>query len=201
MTAIAPITRPRSPPTILPPCAAISTGSRKVSMYGWMEASFAFGSHPASMNRAVIKPHAINAPMFGITMPLRNLPNRCTAFFMFYISYPSQVSCRSPVSLCRSLCGVRPIRRFLFLVFIVLCQTGENNQMIWQLWPHTMVTTAEFFAVSPKHILVFVHIALCLPFLMQICADELYFLPDSTIINIGMSRRGIFLCFHRARTK
>jgi hypothetical protein len=29
------------------------------------------GSQPVSMNRAVIRPHAMNAPMFGMTMPAR----------------------------------------------------------------------------------------------------------------------------------
>src|ERR671911_579339 len=41
-------------------------------------ASRSFGSHPSGMNRAVIKPHAMNAPMFGMTMPLRKLPNLWT---------------------------------------------------------------------------------------------------------------------------
>jgi hypothetical protein len=30
------------------------------------------------MKSAVIKPHAMNAPMLGITIPLRKLPNFCT---------------------------------------------------------------------------------------------------------------------------
>jgi hypothetical protein len=34
-------------------------------------ASVAFGSHPSGMNSAVIKPHAMNAPMFGIIIPLK----------------------------------------------------------------------------------------------------------------------------------
>ena len=49
-------------------------------------ASCAFGSHPFSINNAVMKPHAMNAPIFGITIELRNLPKRCTAFFMLLIS-------------------------------------------------------------------------------------------------------------------
>jgi hypothetical protein len=30
------------------------------------------------MNRAVIRPHAMNAPMFGRTMLDKNVPNLCT---------------------------------------------------------------------------------------------------------------------------
>ena len=36
------------------------------------------GSQPTSMNRAVIRPHAMNAPMLGMTMLDRNVPNFCT---------------------------------------------------------------------------------------------------------------------------
>ena len=36
------------------------------------------GSHPSGMNRAVIRPQAMKAPMFGMTMPASRLPNRCT---------------------------------------------------------------------------------------------------------------------------
>ena len=38
----------------------------------------AFGIQPTSMNRAVIRPHAMNAPMFGMTMLDKNVPNFCT---------------------------------------------------------------------------------------------------------------------------
>ena len=34
-------------------------------------ANVSLGTHPSGMNSAVIKPHAINAPMFGMTIPLR----------------------------------------------------------------------------------------------------------------------------------
>ena len=37
------------------------------------------GNGPFSMNRAVIKPHAMNAAMFGMIIPDRNVPNFCTA--------------------------------------------------------------------------------------------------------------------------
>jgi hypothetical protein len=36
------------------------------------------GSHPVAMKNAVISPQAMNAGMFGMTMPLRNVPKRCT---------------------------------------------------------------------------------------------------------------------------
>ncbi len=47
-----------------------------------MDASCAFGNQPFSMNSAVIRPHAMNAPILGITMPLRNLPKRDNVFFI-----------------------------------------------------------------------------------------------------------------------
>ena len=34
-------------------------------------ARVALGSHPVSMNMAVIRPQAMNAPMFGMIMPAR----------------------------------------------------------------------------------------------------------------------------------
>lgn len=40
-----------------------------------MVASRALGSQPVSMNSAVRNPQAMKAPMLGMTMPLRNLPN------------------------------------------------------------------------------------------------------------------------------
>jgi hypothetical protein len=33
-----------------------------------------FGAHPVGMKRAVMSPHAINAPMFGTTMEARKPP-------------------------------------------------------------------------------------------------------------------------------
>ena len=36
------------------------------------------GSHPVGMNSAVINPHAMNAAMFGITIPARKPPTRWT---------------------------------------------------------------------------------------------------------------------------
>ncbi len=40
--------------------------------------NFALGSQPVGMNRAVIRPQAMNAPMFGMTIEARNPPKRCT---------------------------------------------------------------------------------------------------------------------------
>ena len=40
-----------------------------------MLANCSLGSQPVGMNRAVRKPQAMKAPMLGMTMPLRNLPN------------------------------------------------------------------------------------------------------------------------------
>jgi hypothetical protein len=37
-----------------------------------------FGVHPVWMKNAVMIPQAMNAGIFGITIPLRNVPNRCT---------------------------------------------------------------------------------------------------------------------------
>src|SRR4051794_6009029 len=39
-------------------------------------AIFAFGVHPTGMKKAVIRPHAMIAPMFGMTMLDRNVPKR-----------------------------------------------------------------------------------------------------------------------------
>src|SRR6476620_4622683 len=45
-----------------------------------MVAIFAFGVQPTGMKNAVIRPQAMIAPMFGMTMLDRNVPNRwaCT---------------------------------------------------------------------------------------------------------------------------
>ena len=37
-----------------------------------------FGSHPVGMNRAVMSPQAMNAPMFGMIIPARYPPRRWT---------------------------------------------------------------------------------------------------------------------------
>ena len=90
MTAMAPTTRPLSPPTILPPVDAIRIGIKYVSIGETMLLSCLFGIQPVSINSAARKPNAISAPIFGITMPDRNLPNFCTLFFMSDLSYPVQ---------------------------------------------------------------------------------------------------------------
>ena len=59
-----------------------------------MVASWALGIHPVSMKRAVRKPHAMKAPMFGMTIPDRNLPNFDTPSRAFAIplSFPFLLS-------------------------------------------------------------------------------------------------------------
>ena len=75
MVAIAPITPPRCPATAEPPVYAIRSGSSTVDIGVTNCASFSFGHHPVSIKSAVMSPHAMNAPMFGMTIPLKNLPN------------------------------------------------------------------------------------------------------------------------------
>jgi hypothetical protein len=43
-----------------------------------IELNCSFGNQPVGMNNAVSKPHAMNAPMFGITIPARLPPIFCT---------------------------------------------------------------------------------------------------------------------------
>ena len=43
-----------------------------------MEPIFSFGVKPAGMNRAVMMPQAMKAPMFGMIMEERKVPNFCT---------------------------------------------------------------------------------------------------------------------------
>ena len=69
--ATAPTTAPRWPCTRRPPVYPIRTGSRKVIIGPTSAASLAFGNHPVGMNSAVIRPQAMKAPRFGITMPAR----------------------------------------------------------------------------------------------------------------------------------
>jgi hypothetical protein len=47
-----------------------------------MELSFSLGSQPVAMKSAVTRPHAIKAPMFGMTIPLRNRPKDWIFCFM-----------------------------------------------------------------------------------------------------------------------
>ncbi len=57
-----------------------------------MLANCSLGSHPVSMNSAVKKPHAMKAPMFGITIPLRNFPNDDTLSLIAIVSSLSIVA-------------------------------------------------------------------------------------------------------------
>ena len=51
--------------------------------------NFSFGIHPVSINNAARKPNAIKAPIFGMTIPDKNLPNCCTLFFTIYLPITS----------------------------------------------------------------------------------------------------------------
>ena len=53
-----------------------------------MAAKVLLGNHPVGMNIAVMKPHAMNAPMLGMTIELRNLPNLDTDSRALAISLP-----------------------------------------------------------------------------------------------------------------
>ena len=77
--AIAPITPPRCPLTANPPVNPMSSGISHLLMGPPTCASVSFGIHPVGINNAVRKPHAINAPIFGITIPDRKRPNFCMA--------------------------------------------------------------------------------------------------------------------------
>ena len=54
----------------------MSTGSSSVIIGSTSAANCLLGSQPVGMNSAVIRPHAMNAPMLGITMPARWPPRR-----------------------------------------------------------------------------------------------------------------------------
>jgi hypothetical protein len=73
--AIAPTTAPRCPWTRCPPVYPIRMGRRKKIIGPTSSARSSFGIHPVSMKKAVISPHAMNAPMLGITIPAKNPPN------------------------------------------------------------------------------------------------------------------------------
>ncbi len=75
IVAIAPRTPPRTSATIFPPVYPIKSGNKYIIIGPTTVASFSFGNHPVGINNAVINPQAINAPIFGITMPLKKRPN------------------------------------------------------------------------------------------------------------------------------
>jgi hypothetical protein len=52
----------------------MSMGRSQVMIGPTSRARYSFGSQPVGMNNAVIKPQAIKAPMFGITIALRKRP-------------------------------------------------------------------------------------------------------------------------------
>ena len=76
IVATAPTTAPRCPCTSRPPVYPISTGSRIVMIGPTSLARSALGIQPVGMNRAVIRPQAMKAPMLGMTMPARYPPSR-----------------------------------------------------------------------------------------------------------------------------
>jgi hypothetical protein len=49
----------------------MSSGSRYLIMGSTSAASVSFGNQPVSMNSAVIRPQAMNAPMLGMIIPAR----------------------------------------------------------------------------------------------------------------------------------
>ena len=52
-------------------------GKRLTIIGPTIEESCSFGNQPVGMNKAVSRPHAMNAPMFGITIPARLPPSFC----------------------------------------------------------------------------------------------------------------------------
>ncbi|MFD0534684.1 hypothetical protein ACFQY7_13860 [Actinomadura luteofluorescens] len=54
----------------------MSSGSRNLIIGSTSSPSSLFGSQPVGMNRAVIRPQAMNAPMFGITIAAIRPPSR-----------------------------------------------------------------------------------------------------------------------------
>ena len=75
--AIAPTTPPRCPLTTSPPVKPISNGNSHFAIGPTISAKLSFGIQPAGMNNAVMNPQAMNAPIFGMTIALRNRPNFC----------------------------------------------------------------------------------------------------------------------------
>ena len=82
IAATAPATPPRYPLIFFPAVKAINVGSRYLSMGETMIARCSLGNQPPGMNIAVMSPHAMNAPIFGITIALRLLPNCCIDFLI-----------------------------------------------------------------------------------------------------------------------
>ena len=62
-------------------------------------ARYSFGSQPVGMKRAVRKPHAMKAPMFGMTMPERKRPNFCMASWAALFCFAA-IFVQSPNKMC-----------------------------------------------------------------------------------------------------
>jgi hypothetical protein len=65
-------------PTMPPPANSPQPPISATQPFGSLRESKIPVSQPASMNRAVMSPQAMNAPMLGITMFDRKVPNFCT---------------------------------------------------------------------------------------------------------------------------
>ena len=76
--AIAPTTAPRCPWTRSRPCIRSGWAGGRRSSARRAGRAPRVGIHPVGMKNAVMSPHAMNAPMLGITIPARNPPNRWT---------------------------------------------------------------------------------------------------------------------------
>ena len=77
MAATAPATPPLYPQTFFPAVNAMRVGRRYFSIGETILAMLSLGHHPPGMKRAVMRPHAMNAPIFGMTIALRLRPNFC----------------------------------------------------------------------------------------------------------------------------
>ncbi len=84
---------PRCPWTSRPPVYARSIGRRYLMMGSTSLASSSFGNHPVGMKSAVSRPHAMNAPTFGMTMAVRNPPKAWTRALLLDF-------CATLVSIC-----------------------------------------------------------------------------------------------------
>src|ERR687893_3101203 len=73
-------------------------------------ANRSLGNHPSGINSAVIKPHAMDAPMLGITIPLRKLPNLCT--FTLRLAPPEPLSPPAALAWAMVLPPMRLLPRF-----------------------------------------------------------------------------------------
>ncbi len=69
-------------PMMLPPVEAIRIGIRYTRIAENIVANPSWGIQPLPLKKAARKPNAINAPIFGMIIADKNLPKRCTLFFI-----------------------------------------------------------------------------------------------------------------------